>query len=310
MKKLYTFILIFCLLFAFDSKANSISYTQKLNFGKLVPTATSGNIVMSNAGSVSGSSGVQIIQNGISGMFDYEASGLLGIISLTVVLNFVQSSVTLTSSYPGAPAITVTNFVANPNKAILELNLFGVDLKNVRVGGTLNFTGTPRGTYTGSVRVQVYKTGGLTGFAEGTIPIEVTFLKPLGATQVSQLNFGAINVTSSSIGTVRMLPNGTRSVLSGIDLGLASNAGPATAGSFDISGEPNQLVNIVLPGSVTLSNENSKTIMLSYFSRQPSGSITLNGSGDANLKIGADVAIATGQASGTYTGTYTIQINY
>ncbi|MFV0626567.1 MAG: DUF4402 domain-containing protein [Alphaproteobacteria bacterium] len=310
MRNLTSLILIFCLLFAFDAKANSVTYDRKLNFGKLVPTAASGSLTINTAGATTSSSGVQIIQSGTSAMFDYEASGLLAIISLAPSITVLQSSVVLTSSYSGAPNITINNFTTYLNAALLEINLPRVTISDMLLGGTVNFTGTPRGTYTGTVSVRVALTLGLLGATEGTIPIEVTFLKPLGIVETTQMKFGAINVTPSSAGAVRLTPTGVRTIVSGGGLSLASNAGVPTAGSFSITGEGSQTVNISLPSTTTLSNGSGGTVTLSNFSSSPSGSALLNSNGDLTLSVGADVNISTGQQSGTYNGTYTIQVNY
>jgi hypothetical protein len=91
---------------------------------------------------------------------------------------------------------------------------------------------------------------------------------------------------------------------------------PAAGASFSIGGAPNAAFSITIPsGTITMTTGGGATldqqISVSNFTSSPSGSGTLNAAGAATVNVGATRAAIRGtQASGTYTGTFTVTVAY
>lgn len=305
------FALIFTLLSTAEVFASSIIVKQKLYFGRLVPTSNSGHMQISTAGAVTSSSGVQNL-SGLQtrGLFDYTASGLGILLNLLVAVDVTTPTVTLTSVRPGAGNVIVDNLVVSPTNALLTLNLGSAALSNISFGGKINFSQMPSGSYTGFVGVRVTSTLGLIAAANANIPVEVVFLNILAVNETSYLNFGNIDLTNTASGVVRMTPTAVRSIVSGSGITLASRGVPPTAGTFEITGEPNQAVSVSLPSSISMSSGSGGNIIVSNITSSPTGSFVLNASGSLILRVGGEVNLAAGQASGNYNGTYIVTVNY
>lgn len=308
MSRFQLILLSSLLIFALDTKASSIVYTQKLFLGKLAPTSTSGNLYILPSGTISSSSSVQIFQTPYNGFFDYNGTGLS--IGLNITFNVTTSTVVLTSSYAGAPPVTIDNLSLDPTNRFLVVILGGGTIEDVRLGGRVSFSSPPRGTYTGVIGVSATGLLNINANASGTIPVEVVFMNILSVVESRQMHFGSIDITSSGFGVVRLTPQGVRSIISGSGISLAATGTTPLAGGFIITGEPNQAVNISISPTISLANGSGGTISISNISINPAGTYMLDASGNLNLSVGGDVSILTNQQSGTYTGNYTINVNY
>lgn len=309
-------IKIWCVLFVVllvfgggPASASTLSATQSLSFGTLIPISNSGSVSVSMSGAINTEGNVTLAPTGTSyyqGLMNFHGTGLAALLEI-VTISVLDSSVVLTNSRPGGGTVTVGNFVTNNS---ISVNLINPDINNIPLGGTMSFTSASKGgTYTGSVRVR--SSGLLSGIANATVPITLTFWNTLNMSQITQLNFGAIErLTGNAV--VRINPQtGVRTIISGASGINLINSPASTAGQFSISGEPNVNISVSLPSSITLSGNKGGTMIVNNFTGSPSGTATtLDAAGNRTLLVGADLTIGTNQTTGTYTGTYVITVNY
>ena len=123
----------------------------------------------------------------------------------------------------------------------------------------------------------------------------------IAATETQTMNFGTIS-SGATAGTVTLSPAGVRT-------STLSYYGTSRPGIFSITGEPSTPLTVSF-GNGTLSN-GANTMTLSNFTTSTTpASSTTDSSGNLTLNVGADLAVAANQASGNYTGTYTVTISY
>lgn len=293
-----------------NAYASSLTATQNLSFGTLIPLTTSGSVSVSMSGVLNTGGSASVAPTGTGayqGLMRFTATGLSALLEV-VTISVLDSSVTLTNSGSGGGTVTVSNFVTNNS---INVSLASPTVSNIPLGGTMTFNSSSKGgNYTGSVRVRA--TGLLSGTTDGTVPIILTLWNALNVTQSAALNFGAIESLGGN-SVVRINPQtGLRSIVSGASgINLISGSPSALAGQFSVSGQPGVNININLPSSVSLSGNNGGTMVVNNFTGYPgSTTATLNASGNLTLGVGADLTIGAGQAPGTYTGTYNVTINY
>ncbi len=149
--------------------------------------------------------------------------------------------------------------------------------------------------------------------AEGVT--EAIVLRPLSFFKVNDLDFGDI-IASGTAGTVRLLPDGTRTRTGGVT--LASNGGEparfAGLGSF------NRQVNISLganniqitgPGApMRVHDFEIGSTPTAILSTTPLRFRITTALGNYNFPVGATLDVGANQAPGDYTGTFTITLNY
>ena len=138
----------------------------------------------------------------------------------------------------------------------------------------------------------------------------VTIVQPLTVTRVSDLSFGRIVKPTAGSGSV-VLANTADTVSAGS--GAVALAGISTTRArFDIAGEGGQLVTLTVPASVSLANStNAITVTLSPSlapSYQLSG--TLGSSVTDALYVGGSFSLPSTQASGLYTGQFSVTAAY
>ncbi len=151
----------------------------------------------------------------------------------------------------------------------------------------------------------------LAGYSQVTTPgnAAARILSPITLTAGATLNFQTI-YKSPGGGTVRVTPAGVRTVVAGT---VTLQATPvATAGTFTVGGDPTLTYSITLPadGAVTISNGAVTMAVNGFAATSASGTNTLSGAGSDQINIGADLIVGAGQASGTYTGTYDVTVQY
>lgn len=285
--------------------ATTFTVSKNLSFGTLVPTVSSGSVVIGLNGAITTNGAVTVAPSGTAyyaGQAVYTGSGLSGVANI-VSMTFLNSSVTLSNGSGGT--VTVTNFTITPNLQVSLLN----PSATANVGGTMNFTSasTP-GNYTGSVQIQGSSLLG--GTATVTLPITLTLWRPLSLSQTKALSFGGVEVRGGNSVINVNAQNGTRTVTSGqAGVNLISGR-PGVSGEFAVTGNPNTAVTITLPGSTTLTGPGA-AMTVNNFSRFPSSSNpTLDSTGAMTLKIGAALNVNAAQAPGTYNGTYTLTVSY
>lgn len=298
-----TLFLITVLGVSLTAQASSISSIQNLFFGTWVPSGSSGNITISTSGTTTSNGVSRAPSSTLSyqAILKFTSTGLLGSVLDIITITPIGTSTTLSNGTGGT--VSVNNFVPQTGLGVSLLN----PTINIPMGGTLSFSGTPSGTYSGSIQVQ--GSGLLSGTATTTVPISVIFWRVLTLAQQTHLNFGTIE-TRGGNAVVRITPQtGARSIISGSsNISLVSTPTP-TAGAFLATGQPNTEVTVTLPNSTVISGSNGGSMTVNNFKSYPNET-TLDSSGNLSLKIGADLSIATNQQAGTYTGTYQLIINY
>ena len=107
---------------------------------------------------------------------------------------------------------------------------------------------------------------------------------------------------------VTVSPANVRSSTGGVTL---SGLAPAnTAAAFTITGEPTRAITITIPTTdVTITDGTNNMIVNNFQSTPASGTYTLAGA-TTTLNVGADLNVGANQASGTYTGTFNVSVNY
>jgi len=143
--------------------------------------------------------------------------------------------------------------------------------------------------------------------ATATSNAAAVIIAPLSITNTAGLHFGTI-MRSAALGPVTVATDGTRSSTGG---GTLSALAPLhSVATFDLEGESGNDVIITLPASTTITN-GTQTMLVDNFVSDPDDTnpVTLGGTPTV-LSVGATLNVAANQASGTYTGTFDVSINY
>lgn len=140
----------------------------------------------------------------------------------------------------------------------------------------------------------------------GTIP--ATMYKSLSVVSDAELSFGSVSPSEVAGSTIDQDGNVTG--------GAASIGGKLSAGTFKVSGEPNNgtQYSFILPESVTLKNTGNAPDMTArlLYSAGTTGSRALNASGQDIVTINGILTMGAraAQTAGEYVGTYGITVNY
>lgn len=145
-------------------------------------------------------------------------------------------------------------------------------------------------------------------FADGstantTAGISGQIIKPITISKTVDLAFGKNISDATSIGTVIIATDGTRT-FGGAVVGQTAQFGAAgnTAASFGITGENNATYAITLPSSpVTVTSAALDTMSVDSFVSNPNATGTLSGTGSDTLLVGATLHVGINQAAGVYT---------
>lgn len=151
--------------------------------------------------------------------------------------------------------------------------------------------------------------------ATATAQSRAVIVRPLSFFRVQDLNFGAI-IPGVTAGTVTIVPDGTRTSTGGVTP-VSTGYQPAR---FAGDGDPNQTVRIrMLPSSIQINGPGAPMTVDQFTigSTPPTvlttgwQNFTLTGvSGIFNFPVGARLQVNANQAAGTYTGTFTITLEY
>ena len=132
---------------------------------------------------------------------------------------------------------------------------------------------------------------------DGTAAVRV--FQPITVTQTQGLDFGAI--TSGAEGKVAMTADGVRSAQGGV--GLVAQF-PGQAGSFDVTGEPNAVINVAVASSIDGFKGGIKGVTVA--DTLPTA---LKGN-SASFNVGGSLYIPANTPAGSYTGSYKVAVNY
>jgi len=152
--------------------------------------------------------------------------------------------------------------------------------------------------------------------ATGTGNITVQVVQAISITTVTDLDFGVLSVGSVG-GTVTLQPTaGGGCIISETgDVDQGSGATTATCAEFEVTGAANAWYSVTLPSSVTISDGGTNTMTVDNFQACSMTAANcsyyyLDGSGEDQLIVGARLNVNGGQAQGTYTGTFSVTVEY
>ena len=129
-----------------------------------------------------------------------------------------------------------------------------------------------------------------------------TIIAPIAIANTTDLAFANV-VASGDADTVVVSPAGGRTCG-----GFLTCAGTVSAGAFAVTGGSGATYAITLPASTTVTfGANNMTV--SAFTSTPSGTGTLTG-GAETVSVGATIQVGASQAQGSYTGTYSVTVEY
>lgn len=122
------------------------------------------------------------------------------------------------------------------------------------------------------------------------------------------LSFGTFVASSSTTGHVTIEPENTRT-----ECTVAFCGGAFSPSSFDITGQPGQLVNITHAGTsmnpVTFSmTDGTNTITFGLILHTPT--LTLDAAGEGSFNVGARVRVPANTPQGNYSGSYNLDVQY
>jgi len=127
----------------------------------------------------------------------------------------------------------------------------------------------------------------------------------IGISNTRGLVFGEL-VAGATSGTAVVTPAGSRTLTGGVTTG---NSGGITSASFTVTGIPLFTFAITLPGSTSITaGGNSMTV--NTFTSTPSGTGQLSVLGSQALTVGATLVVGASQASGSYSGTFSVTVVY
>ena len=128
---------------------------------------------------------------------------------------------------------------------------------------------------------------------------------PISIAKTADMNFGDV-VPGGSAGTVILSTAGARSTTGGVNLG---NANGAAAAAFTVSGQGSSTYAITLPASANITS-GGNNMSVGSFTSNPSGTGILSAGGSQALALGATLDVGASQATGTYTGNFSVSVNY
>ena len=138
-------------------------------------------------------------------------------------------------------------------------------------------------------------------------PAKAKTLSPLAIVSTQDLDFGTI-LPGAAAGTVTINPNSGNRSVSG---GATAAGGTPQRAEFVAVGNPNaQAVSILDPG-LTLANGSGGTMTASLtLGGGGPGTFNFPGTGVRNFRVGGTLNVGANQQDGTYTGTFSLTVNY
>lgn len=139
--------------------------------------------------------------------------------------------------------------------------------------------------------------------ANGTAEV----ITAISISKTADLRFGKF--AAGTGGTVVMSTAGSRSATGAVVLSTIDAGGAA---SFTVSGAGDATYAVTLPSSATIthSTDSTKTMSIGTFTSNPSSTGTLSSGGSQTLAVGGTLTVASAQTVGSYTGTFTVSVEY
>ncbi|QXE89852.1 DUF4402 domain-containing protein [Geomonas subterranea] len=134
-----------------------------------------------------------------------------------------------------------------------------------------------------------------------------TVVLPVTITKTVDLNFGRF-MSGALGGTVVVSTGGAQSVTGGVTTTTALGS-TAAAAAFTISGEPTSTYAVTFPAQTNLTGPGAP-MTIGTFTTASSGTLNTFGAASEILSVGATLTVGASQASGTYSGTMDVAVNY
>lgn len=129
----------------------------------------------------------------------------------------------------------------------------------------------------------------------------VEIAAPIAVTQDTALAFGNVG-PSASAGTVIISLAGAQSVTGGV----TALGGTVAAGAFTVTGASAATYSVTVDGSVSLTGTGGSP-MTATLTNDGGGTLT---GGTDTFNVGGTLAVGANQGAGSYSGTYTVSVNY
>lgn len=154
------------------------------------------------------------------------------------------------------------------------------------------------------VLLTAFAPAGAQDTASVTVTASAEIMTPIQLEKFEDLSFGTI-VAPRTATNLRMSPQGDTAAA---DIPAPPDASPA---DFVVTGDAGMSFSIVLPEQIALAASNlTAPMMVDDFVSSIGNSGTLNSQGFAEFLVGANLHLASGQASGYYTGTFEVSVAY
>ncbi|MBK5206990.1 MAG: DUF4402 domain-containing protein [Polaromonas sp.] len=155
-----------------------------------------------------------------------------------------------------------------------------------------------------------YRIRVLTALACVLMAASVSWAAAIAIVNTQALAFGKF--VAGSGGSVTVSPGGVRSASGGVVL---VPSGPGAAAQFSVTGDPSVIYSITLPANGVVSlTSGGNSMALNNFTSTPSASTPstglLSAGGSQTLSVGATLSVGSNQASGSYSGTFDVTVNY
>jgi hypothetical protein len=139
------------------------------------------------------------------------------------------------------------------------------------------------------------------------VATSVSWAGPMGIGSTQSLAFGSFVAGSGGTVTVAANPPGRSS--SGAVLLLPS--GSWSAATFSVTGDAAATYAITLPGDgIVALTSGANTMGVNAFSSSPALTGQLSAGGSQTLRVGATLSVGNNQASGSYSGSFAVTVNY
>ncbi len=138
--------------------------------------------------------------------------------------------------------------------------------------------------------------------AQATGTANATVVTPIAiAVGATTLEFG--DIVGGTGGTVIVTPLGADGG------GTLTSTGTKSAGTFDVTGANNRTFSILIAKVTDLVN-GAHDLVISSFTHSAGGTPTLSAGGTLTLGVGATITADSSEGDGTYSGTYTVDVDY
>lgn len=131
--------------------------------------------------------------------------------------------------------------------------------------------------------------------------VSVRILQAITVSKTADLNFGRV-VAGTAAGSVVVAEDGTRTCAAALRC-----LGSTTGAAFAVTGTAGETVTVAIdtPSIQLTSGANRMTVALSTQTR----TMTLSAGNNA-FRVGGALSVGANQAAGTYTGQFTVSVNY